>query len=163
MAWGIEVSIGVYDGKSFHPLGLGVDSLRSDVAFSGSPPRIVHDNIFIFGENKKEINPAQPSLSPVLTASQPFNLGIAELWWVPWGGLEVREDLGAKGRWDKNGKMSGRDRFITMEVDLIPDGELVASHVVSSTCTRRGETARAQAWSTSSRRVPTLHGSHPMR
>lgn len=56
--------------------------------------------------------------------------GWTELRWVPSGGLKVGEDVGSQGRGNLNGKMCRWDRFITMHVDLVPDSELIACHVI---------------------------------
>ena len=45
----------------------------------------------------------------------------AELWGVPFGGLQVSKDKSTESGGDINGEMRRWDGFITVHVDLIPN------------------------------------------
>lgn len=54
----------------------------------------------------------------------------AEALEVPSGGLQVSKNESPKSGGDKDGEMCRWDGFITMHVDLIPNSQLVACHVI---------------------------------
>ena len=122
------------------------DRFRSDEACRSSLSSIVHDEVFIFRKNKREVEVKRPRCGEDRGWIGLRRDNWTELWGVPLGGLQVSENESAESRWDKNGEVRGWDGFVTAHVDLIPDANWSPAMLSVVPAPPRGETARVQAW-----------------